>query len=214
MVDEQQGLDREGGYDIVVANAQQIVAIHLFASEREVGRAAINDRIGPSETANDEFVMDLVTSADARHLIERWRQDRSTRLAGHQYACRGADRIEADALGMVRDTIAEQLRILVQSRQRLVDRVRTFAAEFHHREEHVALGLSLLLAAIDPVKNLTLSLWLSANLIFVANASDCLYELIKLNMTKPTINTIETMEKIIILLLVSISAPYSLLNFF
>ena len=52
-------------------NGQEIVAIVFLASESEVRRTAVNNRVAPIEAADDEFVMDLMSDAsNVRYLIE------------------------------------------------------------------------------------------------------------------------------------------------
>src|ERR1700704_1617499 len=74
VVDQRQRLERKHGRDVAVVDLDQVVAVLLFTTEREIRRSAVDDGIGAVESADDELVVDLVVAADAWHLIERRRQ--------------------------------------------------------------------------------------------------------------------------------------------
>ena len=89
--------------------------------------------------------------ADARHLTERSRQAGVHRFAGDQHAGLLADGKQRDALGSVRNAVAEYVLTLMQLVERGIDRVIASCPKFHHREQHAAcLGAFLALRG-DPL---------------------------------------------------------------
>src|SRR4051812_5660141 len=99
VVHKSDGLYRKHCGDVSVADGEQVVPVLCFATQSEVGGAAVHDRVWPVEVAHHEFVMDLVTALHAMHLIEGLREGCCPRLAGHELSLLpvGVDR---DALGV------------------------------------------------------------------------------------------------------------------
>jgi len=60
MVDERDRFDRKRGDDVLVVDLEQVVAVVGLALNREVRRAAVDDRVGAVEAADDKLVMHLV----------------------------------------------------------------------------------------------------------------------------------------------------------
>ena len=85
MIDQQERFDGKSRGHIRVVNFEEIVAVGGLAAGGQVGRPAVDHRVGSIQAADDKFVVDLMARR-AGNLIERRRQNHRARLAGDQDA--------------------------------------------------------------------------------------------------------------------------------